>query len=167
METEGTRKQNNRNRVLWLLLILNLLVSGGILAYLAAEARLEHQEAARLGQQMTAGEKYVLYIGLNDKDTYEQEISTEEARAIVNAVCAEYTEGYTASDAVGGWVDETDRLTQEQTLVYAFYDITEEQLISIMDEVLVRLNQNTLLLERQQAVYTYYSENGTKEEQEK
>ena len=75
---------------------------------------------------------------------------------MVNAICAKYVGGYTASDAKGGWVDETDTLTQENTLVYSFYEITEEQLVQVMDEILKQLNQNSILVERQEAVYTYY-----------
>ena len=75
---------------------------------------------------------------------------------MVNAICAKYVEGYTASDAKGGWVDETDTLTQENTLVYSFYNIKEEQLIQVMDEVREKLNQNSILVERQEAVYMYY-----------
>lgn len=106
---------------------------------------------------METGEKYILYIGTNDKDTYTQLIPTEEARDKVNAICAKYVGGYTVSDARGGWVDETDTLTQENTLVYSFYEVTEEQLRQIMDDVLKELNQNSILVEKQEAVYTYYS----------
>ena len=84
-------------------------------------------------------------------------ISTEEAREIVNEICIKYVDGYTASEAKGGWVDETDTLTQENTLVYAFYEVTEEQLVNIMEEILTALNQNSILLEKQEAIYTYYS----------
>lgn len=141
-----------------LLLVFNLLLSGGIIGYLASEAVREAESGAGfLTASMDSGVKYVLYIGTNDKDTYQQEIPTEEAKEIVNSICTKYTGGYTASDAKGGWVDETDTLTQENTLVYAFYDITEDQLVCIMNDVLLELNQNSILVEKQHAVYTYYS----------
>lgn len=141
-----------------LLLVFNLLLSGGIIGYLASEAVREAEpDAGFLTASMDSGVKYVLYIGTNDKDTYQQEIPTEEAKEIVNSICTKYTGGYTASDAKGGWVDETDTLTQENTLVYAFYDITEDQLVCIMNDVLLELNQNSILVEKQHAVYTYYS----------
>ena len=54
-------------------------------------------------------------------------------------------------------MDGTDTLTQENTLVYAFYEVTEEQLVNIMEEILTALNQNSILLEKQEAIYTYYS----------
>ena len=151
-------KNKHGIRAVILLLVFNLLLSGGIIGYLAAKnVRETEPEAGLLTASMDSGTKYLLYIGTNDKDTYKQEIPTEEAKEIVNSICARYAGGYTASDAKGGWVDETDTLTQENTLVYAFYDVTEDQLICIMNDVLRELNQNSILVEEQYAVYTYYS----------
>lgn len=154
---EETAKK--RLRLLTLLLVLNLIATVGVIVYLASnrQTTAEQREAGGFVQGMETGEKYILYIGTNDKDTYTQIISTDDARDMVNRICAKYTGGYTASDARGGWVDETDTLTQENTLVYEFYDITEEQLTQIMDDVLRELNQNSILVERREAVYSYYS----------
>lgn len=147
-----------------LLLVINFLMSVGIIGFLAiqyTDRRQVGQEARAKGsmltEQMEMGKKYVLYIGTNDKDSYKQVISTEEAREMVNEICIKYVDGYTASEAKGGWVDETDTLTQENTLVYAFYEVTEEQLVNIMEEILEALNQNAILVEKQEAIYTYYS----------
>lgn len=151
-------------KVVILLLVINFLMSVGIIGFLAIQYTDRRQigqearaEGSMLTEQMETGKKYVLYIGTNDKDTYEQVISTEEAREIVNEICIKYVDGYTASEAKGGWVDETDTLTQENTLVYAFYEVTEEQLVNIMEEILEALNQNAILVEKQEAIYTYYS----------
>jgi hypothetical protein len=100
--------------------------------------------------------KYTLYIGTNDKDTYIQEISTEDAKNIINSICVEYVGGYTSQEATGGWIDETNTLTMENTLIYHFYDVTEDQIISIMNDVLIKLNQKSILIEAQDVNYTYY-----------
>ncbi|MDY4096647.1 MAG: DUF3574 domain-containing protein [Lachnospiraceae bacterium] len=147
-----------------LLLVINFLMSVGIIGFLAIQYTDRRQvgqepraKGSMLTEQMEMGKKYVLYIGTNDKDSYKQVISTEEAREMVNEICIKYVDGYTASEAKGGWVDETDTLTQENTLVYAFYEVTEEQLVNIMEEILEALNQNAILVEKQEAIYTYYS----------
>lgn len=153
--------KNKKQSLIIILLVCNLLVSCGIIGYNV----FEHQQGVQdnkttgsaLSKQMETGDKYIIYIGTNDKDTYKQEISTEDARNMVNSICAKYVDGYTASDAKGGWVDETDTLTQENTLVYSFYNVKEEMLIKVMDEVREKLNQNSILVERQKAVYTYYN----------
>lgn len=94
----------------------------------------------------SAMEKYTLYIGLNDKDAYEQIISTEEGVRRVNEICARYVEGYSMQRAEGGWVDEKEILTEENTLVYSFYGVTREQVTQIMDDVLKELNQSSILV---------------------
>lgn len=45
--------------------------------------------------------KYILYIGTNDKDTYTRLISLDEAKKIVNGICAEYADDYTVQEASG------------------------------------------------------------------
>ncbi len=107
--------------------------------------------------EIKSDEKYVIYIGTNDKDTYKQEISTEQAKNIVDSICVKYTDGFTSLQANGGWVDETNTLTQENTLIYVFYEISQEQLENIMDDILEQLNQNSILIEKQQSLYTYYN----------
>ena len=99
-------------KVVILLLVINFLMSVGIIGFLAIQYTDRRQvgqearaEGSMLTEQMETGKKYVLYIGTNDKDTYEQVISTEEAREIVNEICIKYVDGYTASEAKGGWVD--------------------------------------------------------------
>ncbi|MBR0377646.1 MAG: hypothetical protein IJI04_04430 [Lachnospiraceae bacterium] len=50
--------------------------------------------------------QYVMYVGTNDKDTYQPEHTNEEARDIVDEICLKYFEGYTLQEAIGSWVDE-------------------------------------------------------------
>jgi len=140
------------------LLVLNLAVSGGIIVYLAGHGENNILQSASLpGYENVEYGKYVLYIGTNDKDTYTQLISLADAKNIVNEICSRYVEGYTVMEANGGWVDEKGKLTEEQTLVYSFSGVREEDIYSIMDEILVKLNQNSIMVERQDLTYTYYS----------
>lgn len=148
-------------RLIVVLLVLNLAVSCGIVVYLASgqgDAPEEAPAAAdgTLSFETVAAGKFVLYIGLNDKDTYTQLIPTEEAIATVNEIASRHVDGYTMQDASGGWVDETGTLTQEPSLVYSFDQAAEADIIAIMDEVLAVLNQNSILVEKEDLTYTYY-----------
>lgn len=139
----------------WIILILsvvNLCALGGIALYLSTNS-LSESSAFPESEPAT---RYTLYIGTNDKDTYTQLISLEEAKETVNGICAKYVEGYTVTEAQGGWVDETGTLTEEQTLVYSFTGVSEEALTSIMDEVLKELNQNSILVETSDVYHRYY-----------
>lgn len=110
---------------------------------------------------------YVLYIGLNDKDTYQQEIPTIEAEQAVNEICLQYVDGYTISEAKGAWKDETGAVTEENTLVCSFQGVGEDSIEAIVDEILPTLNQNAILVEgRNTECRYYYSENKEKVQDE-
>ena len=148
-------KERKAVRILAALLIVNLLLSLGIIGFIVWDRQSPQPKIAE--QPLDLADKYTLYIGTNDKDTYTQLIPTEEARKIVDQICAKHTDGYTAMDAQGSWVDETGTATKENSLVYSFYNISEEQITAIMDEVLTALNQNSILVERETVLSAYYS----------
>ncbi len=100
--------------------------------------------------------KYTMYIGLNDKDTYTQIIDSEEAEKIVSTICLKYIDGYTMSHGEGSYKDEKDVVTKENSLIYTFYNANDEQMKSIMNEVLKKLNQNSILIEKQKINYDFY-----------
>jgi len=101
--------------------------------------------------------KYTLYVGLNDKDTYQQEIPTERAEALVTEIALRYVEAFTLIGARGVWTDELGVPTYENTLVLEFLYATEEQIDQIMAEVPVALNQNSILVERQEVDCRFFS----------
>lgn len=139
--------------VILFLLVINICATGGVIIYLSES----HMWANSSFSESEQAKCYTIYIGTNDKDTYTQLISLEEAKETVNKICAKYADGYTVKEADGGWVDETGTLTEEQTLVYSFTNISEEALTSIMDEVLKVLNQNSILVETSNVYSRYYS----------
>lgn len=153
---ENTGKKLTFQLVVVLVLILEALALMGIAGYLVLERDGRSAETV-LAYEDAGDGQYILYIGLNDKDTYEQLIPTGEAKNIVNKICTRHVEGYTVSEANGGWVDETGALTEESTLVYMLSDVKEEDVIAIMDEVLAALNQNSILVQRQEHSYSFYS----------
>lgn len=151
-----TERKSSFQIVVVILLIIEAAALIGIVAYLALEHN-TRPAGTILEYEVAKDGQYVLYIGLNDKDTYEQIIPTGEAKDIVNHICTKYVEGYTVSEANGGWVDETGTLTEESTLVYILSDVQEKDVIAVMDEVLAALNQNSILVQRQEHAYSFYS----------
>ena len=149
-------KNKSSIRFITILLCINLVLSIGTITYISYQNGNTVNNTIG-GEETTTSEKYTLYIGTNDKDTYTQLIPTDEAREIVNSICEKYIGGYTTIDAHGGWVDETGTETKENTLVYVFYDVSEEQIINIMDEVITALNQNSILVESNTVNSLYYS----------
>ena len=110
-----------------------------------------------LGQSPEKGDKYTLYLGLNDKDTYEQKISTEDAVDKANKICAAHSGGYTQFTAKGGWTNDDGTLGHENTLVYMIYDISESDLKAMLDEFIKEFNQSSVLVEKSETAHIYYS----------
>lgn len=142
-------KKINKQKMILLVACISILLVGMTGGYVSLDAK---EEAAGLEQAT----EYVLYIGLNDKDTYDQIISTQEAIQKINTICTKYVTGYTIVETQGGWVDEKNMLTQENTLVYYFRGACESDICAIMDEVLLELNQNTIMMEERTVFFTYY-----------
>ena len=101
--------------------------------------------------------QYVMYVGTNDKDTYQPEHTQEEAKNIVDEVCLKYFEGYTLQEATGAWTDEKKNITHEYTLVCYFDDADKETVYKAADEVIAALNQSSVLIEQDNINIEYYS----------
>ena len=101
--------------------------------------------------------QYVMYIGTNDKDTYKPEHTQEEAKQIVDEICLKNFDGYTLQEATGSWTDEKNNVTHEYTIVCYFDDADEEVVYKTADEIIEALNQNTVLIERDDIRTEYYS----------
>lgn len=100
--------------------------------------------------------KYTMYIGLNDKDTYTQLITYEEAERKVSTIALKYVDGFTVLSAKGAYKDEKGVITHENSLVFEFSSVTDQQMKGIMDETLKELNQNSILIEKQKVNYEFY-----------
>ena len=136
-------KKNRYIAFLSILLALNLIFSAGLAVYL-------HMGDSPAQKNLTGSQqirKYTLYIGTNDKDTGTQLISTEDAHKIVGEICEKYVSGYTVTEAQGNWLSEDGMRHRENTLIYSFSDADEVKIQSIMDEVLIALNQESILAE--------------------
>ena len=100
--------------------------------------------------------QYVMYVGTNDKDTYEPKYPNETAKNMVDAICLKYFDGYTLQEATGSWIDETDQITHEYTIVCYFDAPDVATLYKAADEIIEVLNQNTVLIESSEISMEYY-----------
>ena len=139
--------KNKKDLIIIVLLIVNMFATGtvGFVAW-------------RSNSNQSSNEKiqYTMYIGMNDKDTYEQIISTEDAKTIIDNICFKYLDGYTIQDANGSWVDENGLVTHENTIVCCFKDADNDTVYKIADEVIKTLNQNTVLIEKDLIQIDFY-----------
>ena len=149
-----------KNRIISAVLILCLMLSVSACGNSTGKTVETVDTAAEekiLGQTAGEGLKYTLYIGLNDKDTYEQLISTEDAIEKANQIVARHSGGYTQMTARGGWTNDDGSMGHENTMVYIIYDIDEASLKAMLDELLKEFNQSSILVEKEDIPHIYYS----------
>ncbi len=140
-------KKNKFIIVLLVLLIINIIAT----CFLAVKVSSLNKFSLK-----NATVHYTLYVGTNDRDTYKQEIPTDEAKHIVDEICTKYVNGFTVQDSIGTWNDENNMITHENTIMCYLDDIDETTLHRICDEIRTALNQNTVLVQKEYTALDFY-----------
>ena len=143
---ENTKSNKIYKIIITVLVGLNIIVTG-ILTGFQIKSCVENS---------TEKTKYTLYVGTNDKDTYKNEIPVDTCVTKVTEICTKYTDGCTIYKAAGYWKDEKSAITKEETIVCILEDVKKETVYTICDEIIVVLNQNSILIETDNVVSTFY-----------
>ena len=107
-------------------------------------------------EEIKAMKTYKMYIGLNDKFTKKQEISTEKAVSIINDTALNILEGYTLYTGTGIFTHGDGERITENTIILeliSFDDTDAEKLKTIREKLLVSLRQEAIYIN----VYDTYS----------
>lgn len=113
----------------------------------AAAIGLSTWAVIRTYTQPTLPIEYTMYVGTNDKDTYQKEKPLEELQAIVyNTVMDFFPDGFTMYHAMGVWRDEHNVVTEEDTFVCIFEGAEKKTVYAAADKLLGLLNQSTILI---------------------
>lgn len=93
-------------------------------------------------------EKYTLYVGLNDKDTKTQQISTLEAyKVLQNLLLNNGVEGATIFEAKGIYTHENGEIVIENTLRIELMFIEKEAIKKIVNDIKKILNQESVVVQ--------------------
>lgn len=93
--------------------------------------------------------KYTLYVGLNDKDSKIQEVSTTEAIKVITNLCLTYTDGATIFEADGIYKHDDGTVVIEKTLRIELMFIELETVKTIVDTVKRLLNQESVVVQKE------------------
>ena len=94
-------------------------------------------------------EKYTLYIGLNDKITKLQKVSTFEAQKVVMNIVENFTEGGTIFEAQGFYTHESGVRVREATLRLELLFTDEKAVKNIVEAVKLSLNQESIAVQKE------------------
>lgn len=94
--------------------------------------------------------KYNIYIGLNDKDSKKQEISTRRAKEeVIKILNNNNINGLTMYIVDGVFKHETCEIVFEKSLKVELIEVEEKEVIKSIQELKKALNQESILLEKE------------------
>ena len=95
--------------------------------------------------------KYNIYIGLNDKDSKKQEISTRRARQeVIKILNNNNITGLTMYEVAGVFKHEDGAMTFEKSLKVELLEVKEEEVKKSINELKTALNQECIMLEKEE-----------------
>lgn len=98
----------------------------------------------------------MLYLGANDKDSNQLEMTKEEAMELAKDILIRQLACYTIQEATEGWIDDEGAKYQEYTLVIYLSDVTEEKMYEVAEELRVAFNQSAVLILGDEVVLSHY-----------
>lgn len=105
---------------------------------------------------MKKEKKYILNVGLNDKDTKQQKIDSIEAYKMVeNILLNNGISGYTIYQGLGLYKHDSGEITRENTLIIELMfvnDIVVNKIIELLKQV---LNQESILKQVQEITISF------------
>ena len=95
--------------------------------------------------------KYNIYIGLNDKDSKKQEVSTRRAREeVIKILNNNNITGLTMYEVSGVFKHETGEVVFEKSLKVELLEVKKEEVLRSIEELKTALNQESILLEEEE-----------------
>lgn len=93
--------------------------------------------------------KYTLYLGLNDKDSKQQEISTIEAYKVVSNLISKDFDGGTIFEAKGIYKHDDGTIVTETTLRIELLFAEHEQIMKLCSTLKKIFNQESIAVQQE------------------
>ena len=94
-------------------------------------------------------DKYILYVGLNDKDTKTQKIDTLSAYNLTNNILLNYVEGATVTQSKGIYKHNNGNVVIENTLTIELLFTDKTTVETIAKELKITLNEESIAIQKQ------------------
>lgn len=94
--------------------------------------------------------KYQMFVGLNDKDTKQQEITSVEAYKVLTNIVKQAFNAFTIYEGNGVFTHENGEMTIEKTLIINILleKSNDKEINKIISQIKTTLNQESVMLEK-------------------
>jgi hypothetical protein len=100
------------------------------------------------------GRKYEIFIGLKDKDTYDEIFNVDNFRTILSEICTEKQISFTLITQFGGYTHNKG-YTTETSLRIVIIGINEDELVSLGEKLKKLINTDTILITKTDIEYSF------------
>ena len=100
------------------------------------------------------GIKYEIYIGLKDKDSYNEILSVDTFRQVLTEICKEKQIGFSMLTQLGGYTHNKG-YTTETSLRVILIGINEEELVLLGMRLKEIINTDTILITKTEMEYSF------------
>lgn len=101
--------------------------------------------------------QYEIFLGTNDKDSYEPYGTPDAIKEKVDEVLTKHFEGFTIQEANGGWTNENGTVDHEYTVVILLSDTTLEKVYAASDDLIRAFNQSAVMIQANKTKTEFYS----------
>ena len=91
--------------------------------------------------------KTIIYVGLADKDSKQQEITTLDAYKIMNNIFIKTTGGATITEASGIYTHDNGEVVCEKTLIATLFGADAKDIDKACTMIKLALNQESVIIE--------------------
>lgn len=102
----------------------------------------------------TKGYKYEIFIGIRDKDTYEELLSVEDFTEILSEICTEKEIGFSLLTQTGGY-SHNKGYTTETSLRIIIINIEEDEIMMLGERLKKKINTDTVLYTKSEIEYAF------------
>lgn len=106
------------------------------------------------GDTFQKGIKYEIFIGLKDKDSYEEIFSVNKFKEILAEICTEKQISFSLLTQLGGYTHNKG-YTTETSLRVIIIGINEEELVQLSVRLKEMINTDTVLITKTDIEYSF------------
>ena len=111
-------------------------------------------EVTMIDNSFKKGIKYEIYIGIKDKDAYEEIFSADDFKNILTVICTEKQISFSLLTQLGGY-SHNKGYTTETSMRVVIIGVDENEIAKIGQRLKEKINTDTILITKTEIEYSF------------